>query len=48
MPIQHQAITWTNADPIHWRIYAAQRGLRMNYISNANAIIWYIRVDVVE
>ena len=22
-PIMRQAITWTNADPVHWRIYAA-------------------------
>ena len=22
-PIRRQAIIWTNADPIHWRIYAA-------------------------
>ena len=22
MPNRHQAITWTNADPVHWRIYA--------------------------
>ena len=22
-PIRHQAIIWTNADPIHWRIYMA-------------------------
>ena len=21
-----QAIIWTNADPIHWRVYAAQGG----------------------
>ena len=21
-PIRRQAIIWTNADPIHWRIYA--------------------------
>ena len=24
---QRQAITWTNADPIHWRIYAALAGM---------------------
>ena len=22
-PNWRQAITWTNADPVHWRIYAA-------------------------
>ena len=25
-PNRHQAIIWTNADPIHWRIYAALGG----------------------
>ena len=24
--IQHQAIIWTNADPIYWHIYAAPGG----------------------
>ena len=23
-PNTHQAIIWTNTDPIHWRIYGAQ------------------------
>ena len=23
---RRQAITWTNADPIHWRIYAVLEG----------------------
>ena len=26
VPNRRQAIIWTNADPIHWRIYAALRG----------------------
>ena len=26
VPNRRQAIIWTNADPIHWRIYAAQGG----------------------
>ena len=26
MPNRWQAIIWTNADPIHWRIYVALRG----------------------
>ena len=25
-PNRRQVITWTNADPIHWRIYTAQGG----------------------
>ena len=25
-PNRRQVIIWTNADPIHWRIYAAQGG----------------------
>ena len=25
-PNRRQAITWTNADPVHWRIYAALEG----------------------
>ena len=25
-PARRQAITWTNADPVHWRIYAALGG----------------------
>ena len=25
-PVRHQAITWTNADPVHRRIYAALEG----------------------
>ena len=24
-PNKRQTITWTNADPVHWRIYAARR-----------------------
>ena len=27
----HQAIIWTNADPIHWRIYAALGGDELIY-----------------
>ena len=26
VPNRHQAITWTNTDPIHWRIYAVLGG----------------------
>ena len=25
-PNRRQVIIWTNADPVHWRIYAAQEG----------------------
>ena len=30
MPNRRQAITWNNADSIHWRIYAAQGGYDFN------------------
>ena len=26
-PVWRQAITWTNADPVHWRIYVALGGV---------------------
>ena len=29
-PSRRQAIIWTNADPIHWRIYAALGGDELN------------------
>ena len=32
-PNRRQAISWTNANPVHWRIYAALgRGLHFDYI----------------
>ena len=30
MPNRRQAFTWTNADPIHWRIHAALGGYKLN------------------
>ena len=30
-PNRRWAIIWTNADPIHWRIYAALRGMSLTY-----------------
>ena len=37
-PNRRQAIIWTNADPIHWRIYAALGGdelsIRMRHTGN--------------
>ena len=43
-PKRRQAITWTNADPAHWRIYAALGGdeltaSRMNVFINAFRVI---------
>ena len=39
-PIQHQAIVYTNADPIHWRIYAALGGDGLRFIdASANCVI---------
>ena len=29
-PNRRQAITWTNAEPVHWRIYAALWGDGLN------------------
>ena len=36
-PNRRQAIIWTNADPIHWHIYAALRGdeLSLHVLENA-------------
>ena len=31
-PKRRQAIIWSNADPIHWRKYAALGGNELNYI----------------
>ena len=31
VPFRRQAIIWTNAEPIHWRIYAALGGDELNY-----------------
>ena len=33
MPNRQQAIIWTNADPIHWRIYAALGGNELNWVA---------------
>ena len=35
-----QAIIWTNADPIYWRIYAALRGDELTV--ELNVITWFI------
>ena len=32
MPNRQQAIIWTNADPIHWRIYVALVGDELSNI----------------
>ena len=32
-PNRRQAIIWTNADPIHWRIYAALGGDEFNCVA---------------
>ena len=34
MPKRRQAITWTNADSVHWRIYAALGGDGLINVSN--------------
>ena len=44
-PNRRQAITWTNADPVHWRTYAALEGLSeaMSHVSIESRItsqIW--------
>ena len=31
-PVRRQAITWINADPVHWRIYAALGGDELNWL----------------
>ena len=33
-PNKRQAIIWTNADSIHWRIYAALGGDELNVVLN--------------
>ena len=37
-PNRRQAITWTDDDPIHWRIYAALVGDELN---KKYCVIWY-------
>ena len=37
-PNRRQAITWTNADPVHWHIYAALGGDNTFFIVSVN---WY-------
>ena len=50
-PNRRQAINWTNADPIHWRIYAALGGDElMESTSQYNNVlsrkcIWYCRPE---
>ena len=34
MPNRWQAITWTNADPVHRRIYAALGGYELSHTSS--------------
>ena len=37
MSIRRQAIIWTNADPVHWLIYAALGGqLNVLYMPNVD------------
>ena len=36
MPNRRQAIIWTNADPIHWHIYAALGGDELNSTTGVN------------
>ena len=38
MSSRWQAIIWTNADPIHWRIYAAQGGDELASCSTSNSV----------
>ena len=38
MPNRQQAIIWTNADPIHWRIYATLEGDELTQMFIAN--VW--------
>ena len=38
-PNRQQAIIWTNADPIHWRIYAALRGDELTPESSLRYVI---------
>ena len=37
-PNRHQAITWTNADPVLWRLYAALGGDE----STDKISVWYL------
>ena len=37
MPNRRQAITWNNADPVHWHIYVALGGDELAIYSEKNA-----------
>ena len=41
-PNRRQAITWTHADPVHWRIYAASGRDELNIWHRTvyNVILW--------
>ena len=45
-PNTRQAIIWTNADPIHWRIYAAQGGDELMFpeINWARQVLMFMSV----
>ena len=40
-----QAIIWTNADPIHWRIYTALGEDELNYTSLKKNEIFYCKIS---
>ena len=39
-PSKGQAIIWTNADPFHWRIYAALGGDQLSFYLLVQAVVW--------
>ena len=40
-----QAITWTNADPVYWRIYAALGGDELSTVRNASLILCGLQIS---
>ena len=42
-PVRRQAITWTNADPVHWRIYAALGGDELKWSLDYKELIKRLR-----
>ena len=44
-PNRRQAIIWTNADPIQWRIYAAQGEMSFNKCINLTHALVFHRSD---
>ena len=45
-PNRRQAIIWTNADPVHWRLYAALGGEHLTHYPKGDMIPFFKCVNL--